>query len=213
MRRTRPRSSRMLMVLSVVLGVLTTMALRGHLARLEAAAAAAGPGEPTVVAAAGLDRGTVLGPGMLESQRIPARYRPPGALSRPAEALGRTLAADVAAGEAITTSRLAPSGGPVASLVPPGLRAVPVASAIPEGTVVPGDRVDVLATFATGQAHTETVVSGAEVLMVLPGSGGDELAPGTTVVLLVGPEVAEQLAFARTFADLALAIAPSEEGR
>jgi pilus assembly protein CpaB len=211
MRRTRPRASRILMLLSVFLGVLATLALRAHLGRLEAAAAAAGPGRPTLVASAELDRGTVLSPGVLDVRRIPEPYRPPGALSGPAEATGRTLAAAVAAGETVTTSRLAPEGGPVAALVPPGLRAVPVASVLPEGAVVAGDRVDVLATFATGQAHTETVASGAEVLLVLQGTGTDDLATGTTVMLLVGPEVAEQLAYARTFADLALTVAPAEE--
>ena len=78
----------------------------------------------------------------------------------------------------------------------------------PPGTVTAGDRVDVLATFATGQPHTETVVSGAEVLVVMAGQGLDELGAGTTVVLLVSPEVAERLAFARAFADISLAVAP-----
>lgn len=211
MRRVRPRSSRMLMALSVVLGVLTTMTLRTYLARVERAAAAAGPGEATVVAATALERGVVLAPGMLAVRSIPHRYRPPGSLSAPADAVGRTLAGAVAAGEAITSSRVAPAGGPVAALVPPGLRAVPIVSAIPPGTVAPGDRVDVLATFATGQAHTETVVTGAEILVVLPGTGADEPVGGTTVILLVGPEVAERLAFARTFADLALAVVSPEE--
>jgi len=212
MRRARPRSSRMLMFLSVVLAVLTTLALRGHLARLEAAAAAGGPGEPVVVTLRGLERGTVLGAEMLETRRVPARYRPPGALSRPSQALGRTLATELVPGEAVTSSRLAASGGPVAALVPLGLRAVPVVVAVPRGVVVSGDRVDVLATFATGQPHTQTVVAGAEVLAVLPPMGPDELGAGTTLMLLVGPEVAEQLAYARAFADVAVAIAPPQEG-
>jgi pilus assembly protein CpaB len=208
MRRKRPRSSQVLAFLSLVLAAVATLALRGHLLRLEARAHASGPGGPVVVAASDLDRGTVLQPGMVKVEDVPARFQPPGALADPAQVAGRTLAAEVAAGEAITATRLAPPGGPVASLVPDGLRAVPVAVFLPPGTVVPGDRVDVLATFATGQPYTETVVSGAEVLRVTAGAAPDDLGAAATLLLLVGPEDAERVAYARSFADLSVAIAP-----
>jgi len=208
MRRVRPRASRILLVLSLVLAALATLVMRGHLLRLEARATAAGPGMALLVARSDLERGTVIEPTMLEVRSVPARYRPPEALAAPEQAAGRILAADVRAGDAVTAARLAPPGGPVAALIPVALRAFPVAAAIPPGTVTAGDRVDVLATFATGQPHTETVVSGAEVLVVMAGQGLDELGAGTTVVLLVSPEVAERLAFARAFADISLAVAP-----
>jgi pilus assembly protein CpaB len=211
MRRARPRSSRVLMFLSLVLGVLTTLALRGHLARLEARAAAAGPGAPVVVMSAHVERGAVLGTEVLDVRRIPAPYRPPGALTDVAQAVGRIVASDMAAGEPVTETRLAPPGGPVAALVPPGLRAFPVEAAVPRGTVAGGDRVDVLATFATGAPHTETVASEAEVLSVVPGAAHDEFGGGSTIILLVGPETAERLAHARAFAELAIAVAPAGE--
>jgi pilus assembly protein CpaB len=207
MRRKRPRSSQVLAILSLALAAATTLLLRGHLLRLEDRASAAGPGRPVVVAAADLDRGTVVEPGMVRVEEMPARFHPPAALSEPSQVLGATLAAEVAAGEPITSTRLAPPGGPVASLVPEGLRAVPVAVFVPDGSLIPGDRVDVLGTFATGQPHTETVVSGAEVLKVATGSGPDDLGAATTLLLLVGPEDAERLAYARSFADLSVAIA------
>jgi len=206
MRRKRPRSSRILALLSLILAVATTLLLRGHLLRVEARARAAGPGRPVVVAASDLDRGTVIEAEMLRVEEVPARFQPPTVLAQPAEALGETLDADVAAGEPITSTSLAPPGGPVASLVPAGLRAVPLTVFVPDGSLIPGDRVDVLATFATGQPHTETVVSGAEVLSVAPGVGPDDLGGATTLVLLVGPEDAERLAHARAFADLSVSI-------
>jgi pilus assembly protein CpaB len=208
MRRRRPPASRVLMVLSILLAAIATLVLRGHLARVEARAGAAGPGRSVVVADVPLERGATIDPSDLSMGRIPERYLPPGALADPGEAAGRMLAADVAAGEPITTTRLAAGGGPVASLIPAGLRAVPLAVALPGGAVESGDRVDVLATFSEGQPHTETVVTGAEVLAVLEASEVDDFGAATTLVVLVGPDDAERLAYARAFADLAVAIAP-----
>jgi hypothetical protein len=83
--------------------------------------------------------------------------------------------------------------------------------------------VDVLATFGSGQPYTETVVEGVEVLFVLteaPGSSDGGLgldleaagaSSGTTLILLVAPEQQEELAFARAFASLEVAIAPAGE--
>jgi pilus assembly protein CpaB len=208
MRRTGPRSSRVLFVLSVILALAATAAVRARLVALEARAARAGPGLPVVVAAADLDRGTVLEPSVLRTREIPGRFLPPGRLASPKEAIGRTLSASVVAGEPITSARLAPMGGPVAALIPTSLRAVPVPSVLPSTAVRPGDRVDVHATFATGQPHTETVVAGAEVLTVASaGSVGTETSQGGgTLLILVGPESAERLAFARAFADLSVAL-------
>ena len=209
MRRRRPRASWLLMILSVLVAAGATVGLRAYLSRLEARARAAGPGVPTVVAAGDIARGTVLDPSMLSVRNIPGPYRPPGALSDPAEAMGKTAGSHLVPGDPVTSARLTPPGGPVAALVPPGLRAVPVTGDLPPGTLVPGDRVDVMATFAGGQPHTETVAAAAEVLRVLPPPIAGE--PGTTVVLLVHPDLAEQLAYARTFADLSLAVAaPSD---
>lgn len=207
MRRTRPRSSRVLFVLSVVLAVAATAAVRARLAALEARAARAGPGRSVVVATTDLDRGTALEPSMLGTREIPARFLPPGRLASAEQAIGRTLAASVLAGEPVTSARLAPIGGPVAALIPTSLRAVPVPSVFPPSAVRPGDRVDVHATFATGQPYTETVVTGAEVLTVASaGSAGSEPSQGGTLLILVGPESAERLAFARAFADLSVAL-------
>lgn len=197
-----------MLFLSVVLAVLATLAVRSYLGTLEARAAAGGPGRPVVVAAADLTRGTRLAPELLDTRAVPADFVPPGAIGSPGEAVGRPLASDVLAGEVITSSRLASDGGPVASLVPDGLRAFPVTVAIPPGAVAPGDLVDVLATHATGRAYTETVVAEAEVLSSGPAGGEDGFAGAVTLILLVSPEDAERLAFARAFADLAVSVAP-----
>ena len=107
----------------------------------------------------------------------------------------------------------------MASLVPRGLRAFAVPTSLPRGAAVPGDRVDILATYASGQPHSEMVVEGVEVLLALgssPSSGQgsgldlDAAASGaetpTTLILLVSPDQEERLAFARAFAALEVAI-------
>jgi Flp pilus assembly protein CpaB len=209
MRRKRPRSSKVLFFLSVVLAVGATMVLRGHLVRLEAQAAASGPGVPTLIADIALSRGATVTEGDVSVRSMPAAHRPPGALGSLDEATGRVLAADVVPGEPITEARFAGAGGQVAAMVPPGLRAVPVPSVAPAGLIAPGDRVDVLATFAAGQPHTETVVEGAEVLSILgPEAGAFEGV--TNIVLLVSPDTAERLAYARSFAELSISVTPVE---
>lgn len=205
MRRRRPLGSKVLIALSLLLGASATFLLRGHLTRLEARAAAGGPRVGAVAATADLPRGAVLEQAMVVEIEVSPETLPPGALRDLGDALGRTLGADVLAGEVLTAARLAPPGGPIAALVPDGLRAVPVAAFLPPGIVVPGDRVDVLATFAEG--GTEVVATGAEVLLVMGGTG--DLGEATTLVLLVTPETARSLAVARAFGDLSVAIAPA----
>lgn len=212
MRRRPPTASRVLAALALVLGAAATLVLRAHLARLEAEARSGGPGIPVVVAARALARGSVLDPSSVREGSLPRRFLPPGALLSVERAVGRILSADVASGEVLTSARLAPPGGPVASLVPPGLRAVPITAAVPRGMVTPGDHVDVLATFAPGTAsggpHAETVASEAEVLLVVDRAAYEEPVDAATVVLLVTSETAERMAYARSLGELSLAIAP-----
>jgi Flp pilus assembly protein CpaB len=132
------------------------------------------------------------------------------------------LVSDLAAGELVTQTRLGPArAGPVASLVPGGMRAVDVPVSADPADVVPGDRVDVLATFGGGQPHTETPGVGLEVLAVA-GGGGAGVIPassetggdgGPTVTLLVTPEEAESLAYASAFATLSISVlGPDDSG-
>jgi Flp pilus assembly protein CpaB len=113
----------------------------------------------------------------------------------------------------------------VASLIPEGLRAFAVPTSLPAGAVTAGDRVDVLATFGSGQPHSEVVASALQVLSVLGPSAGSAGGPGAgaatfdaagsgasrqvTLILLVSPDQETRLAFARAFADLEVAIEPA----
>ena len=208
MRRLRPRGSRVLIGLGLVLGAVTTLALRDHLARVEARAAAPGPSTPVVVAAVDLARGSTLTTADVAISELPQAYAPVAALASVDQAVGRVLASDVLAGEPLTATRLAPPGGPVAALVPEGFRALPVTVALPRGAVVPGDRVDLLATYASGRPYTETVLPAVEVLRLLE-TPSIEGTAAATLVLLVTPDAAERVAFAKAFADLSVAVVPA----
>ena len=216
LRRRWPVASKVLIGIAVLLGALAFVVVRAYQDRVEAAHPAVGPGVTIVIAANDLARGTVLSEAMLRPSSLPQAFVPPGAIRDVALLDGRVLTADIDAGEVITRSRLSePRVGPIAALVPAGLRAVTIPGGVPDGTIKAGDRVEVYATYGGGRPHTEMVASGIEVLRVLAGSidqgggisgtttSGDA---GVTLVLLVDTDAASRLAYARAFGQLQVAI-------
>jgi Flp pilus assembly protein CpaB len=212
-----PRAARISAGLALLFGLAAFALVQGYVARLQASRPALGPPVAVVVAAVDLSRGVTLGADALQTREVPGEFAPPGAIGDPADAQGRVLISALAAGEPVTATRLAaPEAGPVAALVPPGLRAFVVATDVPPEAVRAGDRVDVLATFGGGRPHTETVATALEVLSVL-GSGQTDALSGAPsdaprLVLLVSPDEAERLAYAGAFADLSVTIAGADEG-
>jgi pilus assembly protein CpaB len=212
-RRKLPRSSFVLVSISVACALAAALVMRAYARRIDVLRPDGGPPLTVVAAAQDVTRGTVLTEEALEVVTMPSRFAPPGAMRELARAMGRIVIADIAAGEIITRLRLAGTGsGPTASLVPPGMRAVqvPVAGAV---GVKPGDLVDVIATFGGGGAHAEVAGEGLEVLAVDrgggPGTFGAATAPtsgGVGLMLLVTPTDAETLAFASAFATLSIAV-------
>ncbi len=208
------RRSKAFAVLAVACGASAFLLVDGYAARLEALQPVAGEPVPVVVASRALERGTVLAQDELRVALVPEAFAPPGRAASATELTGRTLVTDVAEGEAITRTRVDVGGGPVASLVPDGLRAFPIQVGSSASSVRAGDRVDVIATFGGPHPYADTVASGLEVLAVVePSAGAFQAggASGPSLVLLVGPEVAEKLAYATAFADLAVAVAPPAE--
>ena len=211
-RRKLPRSSFVLLTVSVACALSAALVMRAYARRLDIVRPDGGSPVAVVAAVDDVARGAVLAEEMLEVVTLPSRFAPPGALRDVARATGRIAVADIAAGEIVTSLRLAAAvAGPTASLVPPGMRAVqvPIAGAV---GVKPGDMVDVIATFGGGGAHTEVTGEGLEVLAVHRGGGGSFGAAATPssgdvgLVLLVTPTDAERLAFASAFATLSIAV-------
>ena len=219
MRRRWSPASRLSAGLAVVCGLAAFFLVRSYSARVEELAPAIGPPVSVVVAAGGVARGTQLTSSMVSVTEIPRAYAPPGALTKTAQAVGRTTLTALAGGEPITGTRLGAAGaGPVASLVPPGLRAFTIPSDMPAGSIQPGDLIDVYATFGGGQPHVETAGESLEVIAVLESTGAvATTAPagtadsGPTLVLSVCTEQASGLAYAKAFAYLSVAIAGPEE--
>jgi pilus assembly protein CpaB len=223
------RPSRLYLWSGIALGLAGLLMLHAYLAQA-ARASQAERTVPVVVAARNVPRGAALGMHDLRIVGMPPVYAPPGSFRTIAQAAGRVTLADLADGEAVTRTRLARvRAGPVASLIPAGLRAFAVPSSLPAGTVQAGDLVDVLATYTSDQPRTETVVTGVQVLFVLGASAGGAIAPSGgaggapdaldtqaagiaqpgTLILLVSPDQESRLAFARAFADLSIAVEPA----
>ena len=211
-----PREARLTAALAAICGAVAFLLTQGYVARVEASRPELGPPVPVVVAGRDIARGATLGADALEVRRMPDGFVPPGALRDVAGAEGRVLLAPLTQGEAVTVTRLAaPHAGPVAALIPPGLRAYVVATDVPPEVIRAGDRVDVLGTFGGGRPYTETVASGLEVLSVLGPGSTDALsgAPSDAprLVLLVSPDTAERLAYAASFGDLSVTIAGAQD--
>jgi Flp pilus assembly protein CpaB len=206
------RRSKALVVLAAACGFLTFRIVSGYASELDALRPIAGTPAPVVVASHPLTRGAVLTEADLRLERVPAAYAPPGAVATIDHATGRTLVSDLAEGEAVTATRVALAGGPVASVVPSGLRAFVVRAAVPAGIVSAGDRVDVLATYGGPHPYSETVATELEVLSTADDAGATIAAGGDasrSLVLLVTPDTAERLAYATAYADLSVSVAPA----
>ncbi len=215
--RTPPRSSLVFGALAVVSGLAAVWLMQSWAARIERARPDGGSPRTVVVAALDLARGTAITTDDLTTRTLPSAFAPPGSMTDVDALVGRTLAADVPSGEAVTPARLAGTAvGPVAAIVPADQRAYLMASGLPPGAVRPGDRIDVLATFGGGRSHVETVAEGLEVARTLAPRAGSPLpaatttgsSGGDTLVLLVDPDTAERLAYAAAFAKLTVIVAP-----
>jgi pilus assembly protein CpaB len=203
--------SKALALLAVAAGIGSFTIVRGYAAELDALRPELGDRVAVVVAARALERGAVLAEDDLRTEHIPSAYAPPGAFGSAGSVVGRSLAADLAAGEAVTRTRLGGAGGPVASLVSGGLRAFVVVSGLPSGVLEPGDRVDVIATFGGPRPYTDTVGTGLEVLSIVEDDAGTFDAGGSSgpsLVLLVSEATAEELAHATAFGRITVTIAP-----
>jgi Flp pilus assembly protein CpaB len=163
------------------------------LAALHAVRPSPGPTVTVDVAARDLPSGTVLRDRDLISRTYPAQLAPVG--SAP-DALGRTLAAPVRAGEPVTDVRLV-----AASLLDgyPGRVALPVriTDAAAVGLLRPGDRVDLVA--ADPRRGTASYVAMGVPVIAIPAPDsaraiGSEALTGRLVVVAAAPSEVDRVA-------------------
>lgn len=199
--------SKSILALAVGLGFLA--ALAGY-AGLKATAAQVAQNTskqfvPVVVAATDLTFGTKLDRAQLRIAKYPKESLPAGAFSDIDSVAGQTTKIFLAGKEPITATKLSSRGGGLSMLVRPGFRATSLevnqVSGV-SGFVLPGDRVDVLATVdgrgADQEAVTRTILQNAEVLASGQKTTQQDNKPITVqaVTILVDPMGAEKLALA-----------------
>ncbi|MFN8059258.1 MAG: Flp pilus assembly protein CpaB [Vicinamibacterales bacterium] len=170
-----------------------------------------------VVASRPLPTGTAVTAADVRLVAWPARAPITGAHGSPDGVVGRGLLRPVVENEPLTDTALAPreAGSGLPPTIPPGMRAIAVQ--VNEvigvaGFVVPGTRVDVVATLARQDASmSRVVVSNVEVLAAgtrfdQERSQNGQPIPTTVVTLLVMPADAERIALAAVEGRLQLAL-------
>jgi pilus assembly protein CpaB len=163
--------------------------------------------QPVVVAAKSLPVGALITAADLKVADWPTKSIVAGAFPKVEDVIGRGLLTEVAENEPITDRKLASkeAGAGLPPTIPLGMRAISVK--VNEvvgvaGFVVPGTRVDVVATVAAdSDTTTRTVVSNLKVIAA--GTRYDQQEakdgkpiPTTVVTLLVTPEDAERVTLA-----------------
>jgi len=185
----------------------------------------AAPTDPVVVSAADLPLGTELKLDDLAVVNFPKGATPEGAFATKEQIVGRGLIVSTVKNEPILAGKLASkeAGSGLPPIITPGMRAVSVR--VNEvigvaGYVLPGSRVDVLATASpNGQpqdATSKVILSNVQVLTA--GTRLEQTDKGkpvqvTVVTLLVYPEQSERLALASTEGKIQLALRnPLDQG-
>ncbi|MBI3278396.1 MAG: Flp pilus assembly protein CpaB [Acidobacteria bacterium] len=181
--------------------------------RMTMAPASGAKSEPTdtkdvVIAAKPLPVGVTIKPADLKLAKAPADQFPKGAFSKVDEVIDRPVVSNILMDEPVLEGRLAArgSGLGLAPIIPVGMRAVTVRVSDVVGVagfVLPGLRVDVLATGRPPAQGSETMTTTVlQNILVL--SAGQTIQPDSrgqainapTVTLLVTPEQAEILTLA-----------------
>jgi pilus assembly protein CpaB len=206
-------------LLAISAGGALAMGTYNYVQQLPATHANAIPTQPVVVAAADLQIGAEL---RREDVRIidwPASAAPQGVFTTLDEVIGRGLVMPLIENEPLLPMKLAPtgSGAGLPPIIPAGLRALSVR--VNEvigvaGYVLPGTRVDVLATLSPTEQRNDVmskvVLTNVQVLAagtkIEQSADGGKPSPVTVVTLLVDPLEAERLTLASTEGKIQLAL-------
>ncbi len=177
------------------------------------------PTSPVVVANSDLDVGAEIAAEDVKVVAWPKNSVPPQAITDPKEVIGRGVVTPIIQNEPVVLTKLASkeAGAGLPPAIPPGLRALSVR--VNEvigvaGYVLPGTRVDVLATVnptGNGQDVTSKVVlTNVQVLAAGTKIERDvekgKPMPVSVVTLLVAPEESERLTLAATEGKIQLAL-------
>ena len=176
------------------------------------------PTSPVMVAAGDLALGAELRPQDIRPIQWPADAVPAGAFTRPEDLVGRGLIQSVSANEPFLPAKLSPkeAGAGLPPVIPEGYRALSVRVNDVVGVagyVLPGTRVDVVATVNPTQESTgvtsKVVLTNVQVLAAgtkIETQENNKPIAVSVVTLLVNPEEAERLTLASTEGKIQLAL-------
>jgi pilus assembly protein CpaB len=170
---------------------------------------------PVVVVKTGLAIGDSLSEQNIDIMQWPMNLVMEGSFKNKSELVGRVVKIQLQSGEPVLETKLAPKGsmGGLLSQIPAGMRAMTVSVNVVSGVggfVLPGARVDILATFNPGsnraETTTATILQDVVVLAVDQTfkKANDEPITVKSVTLLVKPDQAERLTLASTEGKLQL---------
>ncbi len=192
-----------LLGIAVVVAILSTGVFYGLFAGKLRSASPDAAGQPIVVAARDLDRGTVLEAGDLKVSLFKGALG--GSFSNPAQLAGATVVDAVKQNEPVLEERViskVPRAGSEGNSVPAGQRAVSIRVSESDGLVGllrPGTRVDLQAIQErNGGLELRTILQNVEVVAVSPQTqpAGGNRGPVSIVTVLTRPEDADVLALA-----------------
>ncbi|MBV9652372.1 MAG: flagella basal body P-ring formation protein FlgA [Pseudonocardiales bacterium] len=165
------------------------------------------PGEVVVVAAQDLSAGTVVEASQLTLRRLPAEAIPDGTAKATAAVLGRTLAAPVRRGEALTDVRLTGSDLVRSIAADPEMVSVPLRLADPDVATLlhAGATVDVV-TVGPQQGEPVMLARGARVLAVLQSGSRTGERDGKLVLVALDPVAATRVAATSISHDLTVTV-------
>jgi pilus assembly protein CpaB len=192
-----------LLGIAVVVAILSTGVFYGLFAGKLRSASPDAAGQPIVVAARDLDRGTVLEASDLKVSLFKGALG--GSFSNPAQLAGATVLDAVKQNEPVLEERVVskvPRAGSANNSVPAGQRAVSIRVSESDGLVGllrPGTRVDLQAIQErNGGLELRTILQNVEVVAVSPQTqpAGGNRGPVSIVTVLTRPEDADVLALA-----------------
>ncbi len=209
------RRGTVLVVVSLVLGAFAAWAANAWVTqRLNATSDESG--DLAVVAALEIPYGTKIEARHLRTITMPVGSRPENAFATPADVEGKVSTAVIARNELIVASRLADheAGSTLAALIQSKMRAITVRVDDVVGVagfLLPGNRVDILATRmdrASRKATSETILRDVKVLAVDQTAATEKNDPVIVraVTLEMTPAQAESLVKAREEGTIQLAL-------
>lgn len=151
----------------------------------------------------------------IERRQIPVSLRPPGAISDPNQAEGKTLVRSMSKGEILTTVQFNKNGSESLK-IPEGMRALTISVPLPQGVgdyIQPGSKADIFVTFKglPGEPNPEdatltqlllsdiTVLANRRALSAAAQAAGDAPAESGEILLTlsVNTDQAEKIIFAK----------------